>query len=58
MYGQTNCFVLPEGRYGAYAVASGEVLVMSERAAKGLAHQVSPSVSPSVRPSLCVCGTS
>eukprot|EP00607_Mallomonas_marina_P007653 CAMPEP_0182422418 /NCGR_PEP_ID=MMETSP1167-20130531/8097_1 /TAXON_ID=2988 /ORGANISM="Mallomonas Sp, Strain CCMP3275" /LENGTH=1133 /DNA_ID=CAMNT_0024600465 /DNA_START=65 /DNA_END=3466 /DNA_ORIENTATION=- len=39
MYGQTNCFVLPEGSYGAYEMANGEVLVVSERAAKGLAHQ-------------------
>jgi len=39
MYGQTNCFVLPEGEYGAYEVIGGDVLIMSERAAKGLAHQ-------------------
>eukprot|EP01041_Mallomonas_annulata_P005685 gene5685-11472_t len=39
MYGQTNCFVLPEGNYGAYEMANGDVLVVSERAAKGLAHQ-------------------
>ena len=39
MYGQTNCFVLPEGVYGAYEIASGDVLVMSARAARGLAHQ-------------------
>lgn len=39
MYGQTNCYVLPEGRYGAYEFKDGDVLVMSERAAVGLAHQ-------------------
>lgn len=39
MYGQTNCYVLPEGEYGAYAQADGEVFVMSERSAVGLAHQ-------------------
>ena len=39
MYGQTNCFVLPEGNYGCYKWANGEVLVMSKRAAIGLAHQ-------------------
>lgn len=39
MYGQTNCFVLPEGDYGAYEISTGEVLVISHRAALGLAHQ-------------------
>ena len=39
MYGQTNCFVLPEGDYGAYEVTDGSVLIISARAAKGLAHQ-------------------
>lgn len=39
MYGQTNCFVLPEGQYGAYEFADGLVLVVSERAALGLVHQ-------------------
>ena len=39
MYGQTNCFVLPEGDYGAYEIVTGEVLIISHRAALGLAHQ-------------------
>jgi len=39
MYGQTNCFVLPEGDYGCFEWANGEVLVMSLRSAVGLAHQ-------------------
>jgi leucyl-tRNA synthetase len=39
MYGQTNCFVLPEGEYGAYSVLGGDVLIMSARSARGLAHQ-------------------
>jgi len=39
MYGQTNCFVLPDGDYGAFKWANGDVLVMSHRSAKGLAHQ-------------------
>mmetsp|Transcript_25765 Transcript_25765/g.42990 ORF Transcript_25765/g.42990 Transcript_25765/m.42990 type:complete len:1134 (+) Transcript_25765:61-3462(+) len=39
MYGQTNCFVLPEGEYGAFEFKNGEVFVMSERSAVGLAHQ-------------------
>ena len=39
MYGQTNCFVLPEGQYGAFEFKNDEVLIVSERAALGLAHQ-------------------
>ena len=39
MYGQTNCFVLPEGDYGAFEVVGGDVLIISERSARGLAYQ-------------------
>jgi len=39
MYGQTNCFVLPEGDYGCFKWANGDVLVMSRRSALNLAHQ-------------------
>lgn len=40
MYGQTNCFVLPEGDYGAFIVNDAEdVFIISRRAAKNLAHQ-------------------
>lgn len=38
MYGQTNCYVLPEGDYGAFEFTDG-VYIVSERAARGLAHQ-------------------
>lgn len=31
MYGQTNCFVLPDGEYGAYEMANGDVLIISAR---------------------------
>eukprot|EP00568_Trieres_chinensis_P011970 CAMPEP_0183296168 /NCGR_PEP_ID=MMETSP0160_2-20130417/3842_1 /TAXON_ID=2839 ORGANISM="Odontella Sinensis, Strain Grunow 1884" /NCGR_SAMPLE_ID=MMETSP0160_2 /ASSEMBLY_ACC=CAM_ASM_000250 /LENGTH=1111 /DNA_ID=CAMNT_0025457759 /DNA_START=149 /DNA_END=3484 /DNA_ORIENTATION=+ len=41
MYGQTNCFVLPSGEYGAYMVdATDEVFVMSPRSARGLSCQL------------------
>ena len=40
MYGQTNCFVLPEGEYGAYELKNGDIIVISERSAKGFACQV------------------
>ena len=34
MYGQTNCYVLPEGEYGLYAMLNDEFFVCSERAAR------------------------
>lgn len=39
MYGQTNCFVLPDGDYGAFEMESGDVFVCSERSARNMAHQ-------------------
>jgi leucyl-tRNA synthetase len=39
MYGQTNCFVLPDGMYGAYRMASGEIFITSEHAADNMCHQ-------------------
>ena len=41
MYGQTNCFVLPTGEYGAYQVdATNEIFIMSPRSARGLSCQM------------------
>ena len=39
MYGQTNCFILPTGTYGAYELKSGEIVMISHRAARGFACQ-------------------
>jgi len=39
MYGQTNCFVLPDGDYGAFEMANDDVFIMTERSARGFAHQ-------------------
>ena len=39
MYGQTNCYVLPEGEYGVYAMKNNEYFVCSERAARNFAFQ-------------------
>lgn len=39
MYGQTNCFVLPDGEYGAYEMSSGEVFVCSHRSALNMSYQ-------------------
>lgn len=39
MYGQTNCFVLPEGKYGIYKMKTGELFVCSDRSARNMAYQ-------------------
>eukprot|EP00339_Tiarina_fusa_P013510 CAMPEP_0117045500 /NCGR_PEP_ID=MMETSP0472-20121206/31476_1 /TAXON_ID=693140 ORGANISM="Tiarina fusus, Strain LIS" /NCGR_SAMPLE_ID=MMETSP0472 /ASSEMBLY_ACC=CAM_ASM_000603 /LENGTH=738 /DNA_ID=CAMNT_0004757523 /DNA_START=91 /DNA_END=2304 /DNA_ORIENTATION=+ len=39
MYGQTNCWILPTGEYGAYQINEDEVFIMSERAARNCAFQ-------------------
>ena len=39
MYGQTNCFVLPEGEYGAFEMVNGDVFVVSQRSAIGMSYQ-------------------
>ncbi|KAK4758384.1 hypothetical protein SAY87_019685 [Trapa incisa] len=39
MYGQTNAWVLPEGKYGAFEINDTEVFILSHRAARNLAYQ-------------------
>ena len=39
MYGQTNCYVLPEGEYGLYAMLNDEFFVCSERSARNFSFQ-------------------
>lgn len=39
MYGQTNCWVLPTGDYGAFELSNGEVFIMSRHAARNMAFQ-------------------
>ncbi|XP_054824535.1 leucine--tRNA ligase, cytoplasmic isoform X2 [Prosopis cineraria] len=39
MYGQTNAWVLPEGKYGAFEVNETDVFILSKRAALNLAYQ-------------------
>mmetsp|Transcript_6865 Transcript_6865/g.10038 ORF Transcript_6865/g.10038 Transcript_6865/m.10038 type:complete len:1039 (+) Transcript_6865:235-3351(+) len=39
MYGQTNCWLAPEGKYGAYQINDKDVFVMTERSARNLAFQ-------------------
>ena len=39
MYGQTNWFILPKGKYGIYKMPGDEYFVWSERAMKNMAYQ-------------------
>ena len=39
MYGQTNCFVLPDGDYGCYQMKDGEIFVCSHRSAINMSYQ-------------------
>lgn len=39
MYGQTNCWVLPNGDYGAFEMKDGSVFICSERSAKNMSYQ-------------------
>jgi len=39
MYGQTNCWVQPNGKYGAFQINDKEVFICSHRAARNMAFQ-------------------
>lgn len=39
MYGQTNCFVLPEGEYGVFEMLNNEFYICTERSARNMAYQ-------------------
>ena len=39
MYGQTNCFVLPEGNYGVFEMIDDEYFICSERSVKNMSYQ-------------------
>jgi leucyl-tRNA synthetase len=39
MYGQTNCFILPSGKYGAFEMKNDEIFICSEKAALNMAYQ-------------------
>ncbi|CDY50890.1 BnaCnng19820D [Brassica napus] len=39
MYGQTNAWVLPDGKYGAYEISETDVFILTKRAALNLAYQ-------------------
>jgi len=50
MAGQTNCWALPEGKYGVYRGLGDELYVVTERAALNMAFQVRARVGG------CGCG--
>ena len=59
MYGQTNCYLLPEGEYGVYKVRKeGEIFVCSARSALNMAFQeiIDHDGSNFVKPLLIVKG--
>ena len=39
MYGQTNCYILPNGEYGLYEMKNGELFICSEHSAINMAYQ-------------------
>ncbi|VAH18178.1 unnamed protein product [Triticum turgidum subsp. durum] len=39
MYGQTNCWVLPNGNYGAFEINDADVFILTARSALNLAYQ-------------------
>jgi leucyl-tRNA synthetase len=39
MYGQTNCWVLPDGIYGAFEINDTDIFILTARAALNLAYQ-------------------
>ncbi|KAM3383972.1 hypothetical protein ACQJBY_008559 [Aegilops geniculata] len=39
MYGQTNCWVLPDGNYGAFEINETDVFIVTARSALNLAYQ-------------------
>jgi leucyl-tRNA synthetase len=39
MYGQTNCFILPDGQYGLYEMKNDEYFIISDQAARNFAFQ-------------------
>jgi len=39
MYGQTNCWVLPDGMYGAFEINDTDVFILTARSALNLAYQ-------------------
>lgn len=39
MYGQTNCWILPDGTYGVFQISDSEAFICTERSARNLSFQ-------------------
>ncbi|PKA48447.1 leucyl-tRNA synthetase [Apostasia shenzhenica] len=39
MYGQTNCWILPDGKYGAFEINETDVFILTQRSALNLSYQ-------------------
>lgn len=50
MYGQTNCWALPDGDYAAFRGLNGEVYIMTDRSALNLSYQARTWQCSSVSP--------
>lgn len=50
MYGQTNCWALPDGDYAAFRGLDGEVYIMTDRSALNLSYQARTWQCSSVSP--------
>lgn len=57
MYGQTNCWALPEGDYGAFRGLNNEVYIMTDRSALNLSYQDQTPVTGSPEKLLALKGS-
>ncbi len=53
LYGQTNCWILPQEKYGAYQVSETDVFILMPKAARNLAFQ-GWSIVPQMEKELCI----
>lgn len=56
MYGQTNCYILPNGDYGLYEMSNDDVFLSSEHAILNMAYQDMTKVPKSAAPLFKVKG--
>lgn len=57
MYGQTNCFVLPEGEYGVFEMKDGELFIASKRSVRNMAYQGLTKEEEKFEPVATILGT-
>lgn len=57
MYGQTNCFVLPNGEYGLYEMKNGDLFICSEHSALNMSYQELTKESKQASPLIKIKGS-